>query len=35
MTTVWLSHGVATPEDRASIQYETDDLPTFLNSVAI
>ena len=35
MTTVWLSHGVATPEDRASIQYETDDLPTFLNSVTI
>jgi putative hydrolase of the HAD superfamily len=35
MTTVWLNHGTATAEERASIDHETDDLARFLESVRI
>jgi putative hydrolase of the HAD superfamily len=35
MTTVWLNHGMVTAEERASIDYETDDLARFLESIRI
>ena len=35
MTTVWLNHGIATPEERATIDHETDDLARFLQNVRI
>jgi putative hydrolase of the HAD superfamily len=35
MTTVWPRHGIATPDERACIHYETDDLATFLQSIRI
>jgi putative hydrolase of the HAD superfamily len=35
MTTVWLHHGIATPEERACIHHETDDLPEFLNAIRV
>jgi putative hydrolase of the HAD superfamily len=33
MTTVWPRHGVATLEEQAAIDFETDDLVRFLNAI--
>lgn len=35
MTTVWFNHGTATAEERAAIDYETNDLVRFLQSVRV
>jgi hypothetical protein len=35
MTTVWFNHGTATETERASIDYETDDLARFLQTIRI